>query len=622
MLPPPPINVWSSRARLTSVRRRRSAALKAASSKVGSSGSIAMCARRGGMPVPSSPLSSTARPPKVRWSTKRSSRPPSVNLRRARKCVSSGADGFSTSNCPLMPRCATSARPDGLPSASASGSHRYLPRRCASVKVRPVSASTKWSMPSRCRRTARGWWTSTAATVRPATHWARPRRTTSTSGSSGTTSGLGQGSPGRLGGFLLGGLLGAAAAGAVHGAGVGDGSGESLGVVGAGVLDQVAGGTESPGSAQFLEAGLPVQAGAAGGRFGQQRVEQAVHERSGRVQATTEVHRPDQRLEGVGEDRVLLPAAGRLLPTAQEQVRADAAVTEPARDLGEGRHVDHRRPQLRQLALGEVRLAAVELVGDDQAEHRVAQELQALVGGQAAVLVRERPVGQRQTEQPVGQLDAQGVVQPTGSLLSVRGPTRCEWASSSYGGAVHDGAQRRGLRQREPDGRRTDRSSRTPGAGASTGRRRGSGTATGSARRPSTSSGGHACWSGTSSASGQPRSVLLSGGDLVGGARRGSVRSAELLGEPGPASVHDLVVVVGREVVQPLAAVDAEPSAVLGADRRQRQVEDDGVAGQRGEGEEGALDAAGPGLLPGGLGRGAPAGGEPPPGEGEGGPHR
>src|SRR3954466_8264869 len=462
MLPTPPINVWSSRARLTSVRRRRSAALKAASSKVGSSGSIAMCARRGGMPAPSSPLSSTARPPKVRWSTKRSSRPPSVNLRRARKCVSSGGGGFSPSTCPLMPGGATSARPDGLPSASASGSHRYLPRRYASVKVRPVSASTKWSMPSRCRRTARGWGTSTKATVGPAPHWARPRRTASGSGSSGTTSGLGQGSPGRLGGFLLGGLLGAAAAGAVRGAGEDDGSGESLGVVGAGVLDQVARGTESPGSAQFLEAGLPVQAGAAGGRFGQQRVEQAVHERSGRVQATTEVHRPDQRLEGVGEGRVLLPAAGRLLPTAQEQVWADAAVAEPARDLGERRHVDHRRPQFGQLALGEVRLAAVELVGDDQAEHRVAQELQTLVGRQSAVLVGVGPGGERQPEQVAGQLDAQGVEQPRGGPLGVRPAGRPHPVRTCHGGTTGGGK----VSARGPDGRRTGRSWGRPGAAA------------------------------------------------------------------------------------------------------------------------------------------------------------
>src|SRR3954451_1022088 len=119
----------------------------------------------------------------------------------------------------------------------------------------------------------------------------------------------------------------------------------------------------------------------------------------------------------------------------------------------------------------------------------------------------------------------------------------------------------------------------------------GSDTATGSARWPSTSSGASGCWSGKSSASGQPRSVLLSGGALAGGARRGSGGGAELLGQPGPAGVHDLVVVVGREVVEPLAAVDAETRAVLGADRREGQGQDDAVADQRLEVEEVAVDA-------------------------------
>src|SRR3712207_8546935 len=58
-----------------------------------------------------------------------------------------------------------------------------------------------------------------------------------------------------------------------------------------------------------------------------------------------------------------------------------------------------------------------------------------------------------------------------------------------------------------------------------------------------------------SSASGQPRSVLLSGGALAGGARRGR-RGAELGGEAGPAGVDHLVRVVGRQVVEALAAVD------------------------------------------------------------------
>src|SRR3712207_4325793 len=315
--PPPPISVWSSRARLTSVRRRRRAALKAWVSNGGSSGSIAVCASRGGMSSPSAApagASSTTRPPNVRWSTKRSSRPPSVNRNRARRCTSSGSSGFSTSSCPLIPRCATSARPDGVPSGSASGSHRYFPRRRAAERVRPVSAPTKESVPSRWRRTARGWCTSTPATVRPATHRSRPRRTTSTSGSSGTGSGLGgERAPGRLGGLLLGGLLGAAGPGAVHGPPEDDGGGERLGVVGAVVVHPVGGGAEAPGGAELLQAGLPVQAGAAGGGLDQQRVEQPVDQVRGRLEAAPEVDGADQRLEGVGEDRVLLPPAGGLL---------------------------------------------------------------------------------------------------------------------------------------------------------------------------------------------------------------------------------------------------------------------------------------------------------------------
>src|SRR4051812_37410726 len=160
-----------------------------------------------------------------------------------------------------MPRWPTSARPEGGASASTSGSQRYLPRRCAAVTVRPVSAATKCSAPSRCRRTARGWWTSTVAMVRPAIHCARPRRTTSTSGSSGIGR---QRPPGRLGGLLLGGLLGPAGAAPVHGAGQDDRGREGLRVVGAVVGDLVGGRPEAAGGAELLQAGLPVQTRAPG----------------------------------------------------------------------------------------------------------------------------------------------------------------------------------------------------------------------------------------------------------------------------------------------------------------------------------------------------------------------
>jgi hypothetical protein len=67
--------------------------------------------------------------------------------------------------------------------------------------------------------------------------------------------------------------------------------------------------------------------------------------------------------------------------------------------VGEGAHVDDRGAQLRELALGQVGVGAVQRRGDDEAQHGVTEELETLVGGQAAVLVRVRAVGQRALEQ-------------------------------------------------------------------------------------------------------------------------------------------------------------------------------------------------------------------------------
>ena len=68
-------------------------------------------------------------------------------------------------------------------------------------------------------------------------------------------------------------------------------------------------------------------------------------------------------------------------------------------DLGEGAGVDDGGAQLGQPALGEVGVGEVERLGDDHAEHRVAEELQALVGRQAAVLVGVGAVRQGALEQ-------------------------------------------------------------------------------------------------------------------------------------------------------------------------------------------------------------------------------
>src|SRR3954454_10603076 len=86
--------------------------------------------------------------------------------------------------------------------------------------VQQRSRAARSAPPAACRRTERGWRTSTAAIIRPATQLCSPARTVSTSGSSGTSSASvgpavapADGPPGRLGGQLLGFLLAAAGGG-------------------------------------------------------------------------------------------------------------------------------------------------------------------------------------------------------------------------------------------------------------------------------------------------------------------------------------------------------------------------------------------------------------------------
>jgi len=110
-----------------------------------------------------------------------------------------------------------------------------------------------------------------------------------------------------------------------------------------------------------------------------------VHEAVRGRQAALEIHRADEGLQGVGQDRRLVAPAGALFTPAKPDIGAEP---EGSRHPGQGPHLHHGRPQLGQLALGQVGIAAEQGVRDDQAEDRVAQELEPLVGGQPAVLIR------------------------------------------------------------------------------------------------------------------------------------------------------------------------------------------------------------------------------------------
>src|SRR3954452_18906290 len=236
----------------------------------------------------SAPPSETARPPNIRWSTKRSStgrlpgsdsrragsRTSAERARRTRRWRSSGTPGRCTTSWPLIPRCPSSASP------LSSGSQRYLPRRRAPSIRRPVSAEAKPAGPRWSRRTGRGCRTATEEIVRPTTWRSSPSRTVSTSGSSGTSVGSGLAGLGRLDGRrghrvgdaqgagqlavrrlrggLLGLLLGAADAVAVALGADPDLRGERPHVVGAVSLDEVLGHPKPVLGRELLQGGLPV----------------------------------------------------------------------------------------------------------------------------------------------------------------------------------------------------------------------------------------------------------------------------------------------------------------------------------------------------------------------------
>ena len=167
-------------------------------------------------------------------------------------------------------------------------------------------------------------------------------------------------------------------------------------MVRAAFLDVVFGRAQNLRRGQLLQRRFPVQARAQARRAGDHRVEQAVHERVRRREALVQVNGADDRLQGVGQDRGLVPAAGALLALAQADITAEL---QPAGDAREGAHVDDGRAQLGQLALGQIRVRAKQGVGHDQPEHGVAQELQPLVRRQAAVLVGVRAMHERTLQQ-------------------------------------------------------------------------------------------------------------------------------------------------------------------------------------------------------------------------------
>lgn len=78
-------------------------------------------------------------------------------------------------------------------------------------------------------------------------------------------------------------------------------------------------------------------------------------------------------------------------------------------DSRQGACVDDRSAQLCELTFREVGKRAIQGIGDDKPEDRVAQEFEALIRGQTTVLVRVRAVGQRPFEQGIVKTDPEAL---------------------------------------------------------------------------------------------------------------------------------------------------------------------------------------------------------------------
>src|ERR1700686_189590 len=111
----------------------------------------------------------------------------------------------------------------------------------------------------------------------------------------------------------------------------------------------------------------------------------ALDEARGCFESLGHVDRSDDRLERRGKDGRALLAVRRALALAQAQQRADANSLRRLRQRGPR---DQRRSPARKPALGFLREAIVQRPPDDQAQSRIAEELEALVGLKAGTSAR------------------------------------------------------------------------------------------------------------------------------------------------------------------------------------------------------------------------------------------
>ena len=136
----------------------------------------------------------------------------------------------------------------------------------------------------------------------------------------------------------------------------------------------------------------------------ERRVEHVAENKSARgVGAAIQIHRCDERLQGIHQQGFLGTSAAHFFAAAQFQETADFEPARHAVQVGEG--ADQLGFLAREIAFVEPGIALHQRFGDEKSQHRIAQKLQLFVivqrGGRSAIprFVRQGTVSQRAVQQ-------------------------------------------------------------------------------------------------------------------------------------------------------------------------------------------------------------------------------
>lgn len=171
-------------------------------------------------------------------------------------------------------------------------------------------------------------------------------------------------------------------------------------MLGTGRVDQhVLGQSQCTRLQPFLKSRLRVLAEIAGMQSVQGRLEPRAHLTPTGFPAILEESRSGQGFKRIGQDGVA--AVASCLELARPELQAFAQLQSP-RDIRQSAFADEVSAHARQAPLVKLRKTLVQQFRDDQADHGITEELQALVVRTARTAVRQRLFAECQTHESVG----------------------------------------------------------------------------------------------------------------------------------------------------------------------------------------------------------------------------